>query len=117
MIVQPIVENASRHGIEELKRRGKISVFFAKEGERLVVTVRDNGQGMDYETLERQRRRLGERSRNGESIGMQNVYNRLMLIFGDDAEFELDSRPGMGTAVRMSFPYSRLESHVESYSC
>lgn len=117
MIVQPIVENASRHGIEELKRRGKISVLFSKEGERLVVTVRDNGQGMDYETLERQRRRLGERSRNGESIGMQNVYNRLMLIFGDDAEFELDSRPGMGTTVRMSFPYSRLESHVESYSC
>lgn len=117
MLVQPIVENASEHGIERQKKRGRISVVFAKRDDRLEIVVSDNGRGMDRETLDVQRARLGERGKNGESIGLQNVYNRLALIFGDDADFSLDSEPGVGTTVRMSFSYGRLERDVESHSC
>ncbi len=116
MLVQPIVENASKHGIEQQKKRGRISVTFAKRGDRLEIVVSDNGRGMDHETLAVQRARLGERSKNGESIGLQNVYNRLLLIFGEDADFSLDSEPGVGTTVHVSFSYQRLESDVESHS-
>ena len=108
--VQPIVENASRHGIEQKKSRGKITVTFQKLGSRLAITVRDNGRGMDVETLARQKARLGHRSTNGESIGLQNVYNRLLLHFAEDAEFDLESEEGCGTTVRVAFSYTRLQS-------
>jgi two-component system sensor histidine kinase YesM len=116
MLVQPLVENASKHGIEQKKMRGRIEVRVRKREDRLEITVADDGRGMDPHTLARQRERLGGRSKNGESIGMQNVYNRLQLIFGEDAEFELLSRADEGTTVRLSFPYVRLQNHVESNS-
>jgi two-component system sensor histidine kinase YesM len=116
MMVQPLVENASTHGVESMRTRGFIHVGFRKQGERLEVTVKDNGRGMDSQTLREVQVRLNERSLNGESIGMQNVYNRLHLLFGEDAFFHLDSKTGEGTTVTISFPYGRLEEHVESYS-
>jgi len=117
MMVQPLVENASEHGVERMRTRGLIRVVFQKERERLKVTVQDNGQGMDQETLAQVQESLTKRSLNGKSIGMQNVYNRLNLFFGEDAFFSLESEAGTGTTVTISFPYGRLEQHVESYSC
>lgn len=114
MLVQPLVENASEHGVEQKKTRGKIQVSIRKRDDRLEITVTDDGRGMDSKTLALQRSRLGERSRNGESIGMQNVYNRLLLIFGEDAEFDVSSRENEGTRVRLSFPFVGVESNVES---
>ncbi|MFP4376044.1 MAG: histidine kinase [Spirochaetales bacterium] len=116
MMVQPLVENASEHGVERVRARGFIQVAFQKHDDRLVVTVTDNGKGMDKETIESVYQRLDKRSLDGKSIGMQNVFNRLHLLFGEDAYFDLQSVVDKGTTVTLSFPYGRLEHHVESYS-
>ncbi len=104
MIVQPIVENASIHGIEKRKRRGKISVRFKKEGSRLLICVHDNGQGMPEAELTKQRKRLKNRSLSGESIGLQNIYNRLSLMYGDEMRFSIESVENEGTEVILAFP-------------
>jgi two-component system sensor histidine kinase YesM len=109
MLVQPIVENASVHGIEAKKQRGRIDVGFELVGDRVRIIVADNGTGMDGETLERQRKRLRAATLTGDSIGLQNVYNRLVLAFGNAATLDLESTLGEGTRVTLSFPVERSE--------
>ncbi|MFP4442666.1 MAG: sensor histidine kinase [Spirochaetia bacterium] len=105
MIVQPIVENASIHGIEQRKTRGNISVRFKKVSRRLVISVHDNGKGMSQEKLAEQRRRLLRRNLSGESIGLQNIYNRLYLMYGEEMWMSIESVEEEGTEVILSFPY------------
>jgi two-component system sensor histidine kinase YesM len=104
MIVQPVVENASIHGIEKRKKRGKISVRFTKVLNRLEISVHDNGKGMSPELLAEQRHRLSKRRLSGESIGLQNIYNRLVLMFGEEMRMTIESVEDEGTEVILSFP-------------
>jgi two-component system sensor histidine kinase YesM len=106
MIVQPIVENASIHGIEKRKTRGKISVCFKKSDNHLLIAVHDNGKGMPEEVLAEQRQRLFSRNLSGESIGLQNIYNRLFLMYGEEMRMSIESVENEGTEVILAFPYS-----------
>jgi len=95
MILQPLVENALRHGIAP-KVEGGIITLKAKRGNgRLIVEVIDDGVGMSEQ-------RQGEVY--GSGIGISNVRERLKVVYGQDFLLKIDSQPGKGTAIRFEIP-------------
>ena len=94
LILQPIVENAVRHGIEPNSRPGRIELRGRREGGRIILTVTDNGAGIPD----------GGPSRQG--IGLANTRARLAEIYGAGQKFELVNGPGGGLCVRMEMPFT-----------
>lgn len=106
LTLQPFVENAIFHGLAPLKRTGFIRVRAKKTGHRLIVTIRDNGRGMDGETLTK----LFEESGKAPSkhrftgIGIRNVQERIRLHYGMEYGLRIASAPHVGTLVRIVLP-------------
>ena len=94
LILQPIVENAVRHGIEPQSRTGRIELRGTREAGNVVLTVSDNGSGIP----------AGGPTREG--IGLANTRARLAELYGAQQHFELVNRPEGGLCVRMVFPFS-----------
>ncbi|QJD87372.1 sensor histidine kinase [Cohnella herbarum] len=101
MTLQPLVENASIHGIEPLKQGGKIDIHIERLEDKLIFTIMDNGIGMDEERVKLIYSYLESEEVIGERIGVQNVIYRLKLIYGDRFRLQIDSSPGQGTSIRL----------------
>jgi len=95
MLLQPIVENAIKHGLAPKLEGGVIVIRTVLDEGRLRIEIEDNGQGMTEARLARV---------HEEGIGMSNVQARLKLLYGDDFRFEISSRLGAGTVVRIEVP-------------
>lgn len=115
LMLQPIVENAILHGLEEKEENGKIGIdiFRSKEenqSEILVIDVSDNGCGMDMEALIKLRNsiELHDASRS-RSIGLYNINQRIKLSYGVEYGIEITSEPERGTTVRVKFPLELQE--------
>lgn len=104
MTLQPIVENAVQHGLRPLGG-GQISISAACTDSQLLLTVMDNGCGMNAEQLEQLRNQLNsdklpEVKEDGlRSIGTKNVHDRIRLACGPEYGLEIESQEGVGTAV------------------
>ncbi len=107
MILQPVVENAVRHGIEPAGG-GLISITVRRLDADVLIEVMDTGEGMRLERLEEVRERLKQRSVGNQSgsmgIGLVNVHERIRLHCGAEYGLEIDSTPGTGTTVRIRIP-------------
>lgn len=106
LTLQPLVENAIFHGLAPLKAQGDITVRAKCRRGRLIVTVRDDGTGMDSEQLASifaQRRQAPSKHRFT-GIGVMNVQERIRLHFGAEYGLRVFSRPGSGTLVRIELP-------------
>ena len=86
-----------------------------------MITVRDNGRGMDEKTIRQVRERLDqpgpEEDDDHYSIGLSNVHQRIRILFGEPYGLTVDSRPGIGTDVSITMPARRkeeLETYVQS---
>jgi two-component system LytT family sensor kinase len=95
MILQPIVENAIKHGLAEKLEGGEISIRTSSLEARLVIEVEDNGAGIPED-------RMSQVYVDG--IGMSNVHERLRVLYGDDFRMNISSREGAGTLVRIEVP-------------
>jgi two-component system LytT family sensor kinase len=95
MILQPIVENAIKHGLAEKLEGGEISIRTSSLEARLVIEVEDNGAGIPED-------RMSQVYVDG--IGMSNVRERLRVLYGDDFRMNISSREGAGTLVRIEVP-------------
>ncbi|TBL73939.1 sensor histidine kinase [Paenibacillus thalictri] len=102
LILQPIVENALLHGIRRMKyERGHVSIEARRSGEKIVLTIRDNGVGMDSgqiaDILQQQRS-------DSAGYGAYNVQERLHLAYGKEYGIRYESEPGEGTVVQITIP-------------
>ena len=105
LIIQPIVENAIFHGIEAKAEAGLIIVESVVSEGALLITVSDDGVGLDEKELARMTAQFGEREyQSGRSIGILNVLNRIKINFGEEYGLTVESEPGIGTSVTMRLP-------------
>ncbi len=101
LLIQPIVENAVIHGIEQIGREGLIRITGGDEKERIYVQVEDNGPGMEEDALSTLRGKLEKPLDEEMGCGLWNVHQRLRLTFGEQAGLEIRSKPGEGTIIRL----------------
>jgi signal transduction histidine kinase len=92
MILQPIVENAIKHGVNAQRGGGRVDVSTVRNNGSLVIEVRDSGPG--FRAADTQ-----------PGIGLANTRARLDHLYGADASFEYGSASGGGASVRISIPY------------
>ncbi|HZS08643.1 MAG TPA: histidine kinase [Blastocatellia bacterium] len=100
LILQPIIENAVRHGIAPLETGGKIEVHACRRDAMLRVQVKDNGPGLA----------AGADGIPANGIGLRNTQLRLRTLYGDAQRFEVANAPDGGLVVTMEFPLRREES-------
>jgi two-component system LytT family sensor kinase len=95
MLLQPIVENSIRHGLSSKVDGGTIRVRSSLNGHRLQILIEDDGVGIPEARLAR----LYE-----QGIGVNNVNERLKVLYGDDYRMWIDSREGEGTSTGIEIP-------------
>lgn len=99
--LQPILENAVLHGIDEKEGgRGTIRLSGRIQEDQIILEVQDDGVGMDPALLSEEN--LSEHS--GKHYGLSNVRTRLWLFYEKNAELSCSSAPGLGTKITLRFP-------------
>lgn len=108
LILQPIVENAIIHGLEEKKEGGCIEISSRTSDSVIEISVKDNGVGIEPDALLEINRSLSQFSsdKSGKhgGIAISNVNNRLHLLFGSDAGLAYYSVRGIGTTAVIRIP-------------
>ena len=95
MLLQPMIENAIKHGLAPRLEGGQIHVRAHRREGRLLIEIMDNGLGIPAE-------RLSEVY--GEGIGISNVHERLRLLYGDQFKMDIHSQEGQGTQIHIEIP-------------
>jgi two-component system LytT family sensor kinase len=108
LCLQPIVENAVRHGLGPKAAPGLITIRAEDAGAECRISVEDDGVGMDPEQVRLQL--AGEA--DGESLGLGNVDERLRAVFGDEYGLVVETAPGAGTKVSVRVPKYRNGVHA-----
>ncbi len=98
--VQPLVENAVRHGLEPQSGDGTITIVARDDGTECVITIEDDGAGADPEVV---REALAGRTTSA-SVGLSNVDERLRTVYGDAHGIVVETAPGHGTKVAVRVP-------------
>ena len=113
LIIQPVVENAIFHGLEDMDENGKVTIEIMLTEETLILMISDNGKGIPEDELER----LNERIHSGDKkllemqggthrtgIALPNIDRRLRLLYGDGYGVNVYSTLGQGTDVEILIP-------------
>ncbi|MFC9788853.1 sensor histidine kinase [Rhodococcus sp. NPDC127528] len=113
LALQPLVENAVRHGLSGKPEGGTVSIVAVDEGTDCVISVEDDGVGMDPELLRSGTLDAVETGAGGPSaseaahVGLANVDDRLRAAFGNDYGLVVETAPGAGTKVSLRVPKFR----------
>ncbi|NLZ51893.1 MAG: sensor histidine kinase [Thermoanaerobacteraceae bacterium] len=112
LILQPLVENAVKHGIMPKQEGGKVTIKIEDLSQGVVVSVKDDGVGMTEDIFEN----IKKNKVSKDKIGLRNVNGRLENYFGKESCLKILSNYGSGTLVKFFIPYSLLpvtgcESH------
>ena len=98
LVLQPLVENALRHGIAPKVGGGRIDITARRDDDHLLLIVRDDGYGAPNDELEAL----------NEGVGVSNTRSRLALLYGDRYRFEFRAPSGGGLEVTVVIPLSTL---------
>jgi len=115
--LQPVIENSIIHGNNNRHQRIEIVGKQHPDTHYLQLIIADNGKGMDKFTLEKLQEKVyhsanGNVDKNKHSfngIGLQNVYQRMKLIYGEEFQMDIDSKEGEGTTVSFQIPVPKEE--------
>lgn len=115
MVLQPIVENAIYHGLENIIGKGTITIDATVDEtiQCLSLEVKDNGKGIEPEQLTCLQQKLSSNTistitkETQRSVGIINIHNRLKLNYGDDFGINIDSHLGEGTSIYLQIPILR----------
>lgn len=114
--LQPLVENAIGHGMDNRSKGGLIYVGVQKYGEEIEIRIKDNGCGISPVKLEKLREQLLaddenylKMMENSSNTGLLNVHLRMKLYFGSAYSIHIESEIGKGTDIRIQIPYDTRE--------
>ena len=102
-ILQPVIENAIIHGLEPKIEKGKVSINISIQDEFLTFLVEDNGVGMDETEILDLYKKCRENNTK-QSIGLKNVYRRLLLCYGEASMLKIESKKEQGTRISFLIP-------------
>lgn len=102
-ILQPVIENAIIHGLEPKIEKGKLSINISIQDEFLTFLVEDNGVGMDETEILDLYKKCRENNTK-QSIGLKNVYRRLLLCYGESSMLKIESKKEQGTRIPFLIP-------------
>ncbi len=103
MLLQPLIENSIKHGLEPRIHGGTVTIRSRITGSRLVLEIEDDGLGIPPERVSTEVSADTVR-RPGLGVGMRNVRERMQVLYGGLATVEMNGRPGRGTQVMLSMP-------------
>jgi sensor histidine kinase YesM len=98
LLWHPVLENAIRHGVTPLAGRGRIVIASHRNGEELVLEIRDNGKGLPPGGIPR------------EGVGLRNIRERVNQLYGSRARFTLEPALGGGTIATLRLPYAGCDA-------
>ncbi|KOV84973.1 histidine kinase [Nocardia sp. NRRL S-836] len=101
LCLQPLVENAVRHGMEGKVEPGHIQIYANDSGAEAEITIEDDGIGMDPEKL---RRTLAGQVDESAGIGLGNIDERLRRVYGDEYGLVVETACGLGTKITVRVP-------------
>jgi two-component system LytT family sensor kinase len=105
MILQPLVENAIKHGLTRKVGAGHITLRSRRQNDLLILDVEDDGLGISDERLQ---------SAMSSGIGLSNVYERLRVIYGATARVVLKGSPGRGATAHLEIPILLAQQHASA---
>ncbi|QMV45211.1 sensor histidine kinase [Cohnella cholangitidis] len=105
LIIQPLVENAVIHGLENKMEGGIVHVQVELIGDKIHIDVFDNGAGMSTDKIAQLYESLNESEDDEKNrIGLRNVHLRLLLTYGEEHGLKFQSEPGVGTHITFTIP-------------
>lgn len=114
LIIQPVVENAIFHGLEEKLEGGKVIIEVIVTEQNLIITISDNGKGIEREKLKMLNTRIrsrdiqledgGNNNQRNTGIALPNIHKRIQLLFGEEYGVNIYSTVGQGTDVEITIP-------------
>jgi len=95
LLLQPLVENAIKHGVSKISSPGEISVLTSRDDGRLHLMITDNGPGLGG----------GAKASSGGGLGLRATQERLRTLYGSNQRLEIRSKPGDGVEVSVEIPF------------
>lgn len=113
LIIQPIVENAIIHGIENSKNKNLLYISVKRENECIIIIVKDTGIGMTdekvSELLKEPLNAEGDEQKAHTNLGLYAVHKRIQLMYGDLYGLTVHSQAGEGTTVTLHIPFTKKQ--------
>ena len=106
LILQPIVENCMMHAFDQITRNCVIKIATQTSDDYIKIIISDNGCGISQENLQKLTREIKEKNIldvGDTGIGLINVYQRLLIFYGNSADMIVESTPSVGTTITLKF--------------
>ena len=110
LVLQPLVENCIYHGLRNKIEKGRIRISVHIENDALLLQVSDNGYGMRRETIDGLYASFEDNAVSN-SVGLKNIYKRVMIYYGGNAEMRIESELDEGTTITLREPLVKNESN------
>lgn len=110
LIIQPFVENAFIHGLEDITGDGLLTIHIGQNEQDIIIEITDNGVGMDYYQLGYLRHVLKQDNSDEQDnthIGINNVNQRMVMQYGKDYAIQIDSTKDKGTIITLRIPLTK----------
>lgn len=111
-MLQPLMENSVTHAFGDASRGCRIMLCSHLNGDRLLITLEDNGRGMTPEELDSLNSSLGNEDSADKGIGIRNVHQRIRLFYGDSYGLHITSIPGEGTTITITLPIRTISENM-----
>jgi two-component system sensor histidine kinase LytS len=115
LTLQPIVENAIKHGMKDKDSNGIVKISIRKQNQSTCVVVEDNGNGMSKERSA-QISKAPIHSETGTGLALYNVNRRLTIMYGAGAALQIKSERKKGTEIAFSVPCTEVNEHGTTHS-
>lgn len=110
LTIQPLVENAIRHGLMSRSKGGYVKICVEKKGNDILISIEDNGIGISSDVMDEQINNKNSTSRVRTGVGLENIRKRLNQYYG--VKLKVDSQPGIGTKVSFTVKRPLIETKL-----
>ena len=112
LILQPLVENAIEHGLNDNESGGKIEIIGTQNDNYIILKIKDNGYGISEDKLEQIYKSFHDDSIH-QGVGLKNVYQRIKIYYGEEADIKIDSLFDEGTIISIYIPKKKAVKNEE----